>query len=125
MDWKRVFARGRGVRTSGAVVVAVIAFGLTACGSSSSDSSSSSSAPAAAGVAAGGAGASPTAASGPGTAGSDWFVTGTRKGQSLQGPVTVYRVTCGAITVGGSQGVQVIWSGTVKNNASGTSESIS
>ena len=68
----------------------------------------------------------PTAeASGNGAAVSNWFVTGTFKGQTLQGPVTVFSLTCAPINVGASNGVQVIWGGTVLNNATGKSEQIS
>lgn len=120
-----MFAKGWCIGLVGLVVVGA-AGGLVGCGSSSASSVSSSAAPGATGAAAASNGtATSNTTVGTGTGGSNWFVTGTYKGHTLQGPVRVASVLCKAISVGGSSGVQLTWGGTVTNNAAGNSEQIS
>ena len=99
------------------VVVAAVA----GCGSTSPSTGSSA---AAATSPSTGAAGTPTPGS-TGSGGQSWFVSGTVRGATFQGPVTVARVLCTPISVGGSSGVQVTWGGTVHDNAGGRSEQIS
>lgn len=120
LSWRRVVLLGP-VLSTGAVV-------FLSCGASTTTGASVSSAAAPGSAAAGGAG-SPTASSvsvASGSAsGTEWFASGTVKGKILQGPVSIATVTCRPLSVGGSTGVQVIWGGTIRNTATGTSQQIS